>query len=679
MSCIQMRGRLVALSLLSVAAHAADASPTIIVAGDPVDGILPWTPGPPRADLGAWLSGSPGVRGVRMGGHGIDPVVDGQGGPRLRVTVDGCPVQGGCPNRMDPPSSYAPVASAGEAVLQRGRVDVREAGGSAGTLRVQRDVPVFSDPGLRARIGGSVAGQGSMRDGWADVSAGSAVGGLRAIVGAGAADDYENGDGVEIPSAWRQNHAALVGAWRPKDGQELSAGWSAVRGSGMRFGGASMDATRSDLDLVRAGYAGRMADWRLTAGAWSARVAHDMDNYSLRELTAPMAMRATTATEVEGGRIDLERGSGGFRPAIGLDVEAQNLDARRTRAADPAAEPVLESVLWPDVDLVRVGGYAEAAVVTDAWRMSAGVRLDLVEASAGALDEDPPGMQRSPRQLYQLYYGEDGEASRDWLAGAVLGAERTLGEEGSVSLSLGRTMRAADATERFIAANSMSPSQRWVGDPDIAPEAHHQLRLAAAWRRGHELDLSATAFADRVQDHILRDRARGQDGILLADGASIYRSTEALYLGSGAQADWRMHPSASIAAGIDQVWAEDLDSGLPLAQIPPLSGSATLRGHGMDDRLTAAATVRWAARQTRVDDDVTTGSGLDPGEGPGWGVLDLSLSWRQPGLGEVAVGCDNVFDRTYAEHLAKAGTFDPTVSRVDEPGRSLWASAILEF
>lgn len=563
--------------------------------------------------------------------------------------------------------------------LQRGRLDVREAGGSAGSLRVRRAVPVFDAAGFSGRLGGSAAGQGAMRQAWADASAGGPAGGLRAIVGAGAAGNYENGDGVEIPSSWRQRHAALAGAWRPAEGHELSAGWSSVRGSDMRFGGASMDATRSDMDMGRAGWRSDLAGWRLAAEGFSARVSHDMDNYSLRDWTAAMAMRASTTTAVQGGRVDVERRAGALRPAAGFDVEAQNLDARRTRAANPAATPVLESVLWPDVDLVRVGGYAELGLVGELWRLVAGVRLDAVDASAGALDEDPPGTQRSPRQLYQLYYGDDGGERSELLPGAVLRAERCLGADGALTLSLGRTMRAADATERYIAANAMSAAQRWVGDPGIDPEAHHQARLGASWRRDGWLELSATAFADRVHDHILRDRARGQDGILQSDGATIYRSTEALYLGSGARADWRLHRHASVAAGVDQVWAKDLDSGLPLAQIPPVSGSATLRGHAWDDRLTASATVRWAARQSRVDDDTATGSGLDPGEGAGWGVLDLSVAWSQPGLGELAVGCDNLCDRAYAEHLAKAGTFDPTVSRVDEPGRSLWISAMLTF
>ena len=53
----------------------------------------------------------PGVSGSRMGGHGTDPVIRGLGQTRLNILLDGAYVHGGCPNRMDPPTAYAPPSS----------------------------------------------------------------------------------------------------------------------------------------------------------------------------------------------------------------------------------------------------------------------------------------------------------------------------------------------------------------------------------------------------------------------------------------------------------------------------------------------------------------------------------------------------------------------------------------
>ena len=59
------------------------------------------------ADGGELLLQTPGVSGVKMGAHGIDPVIRGQKHNQLNILLDGAYIHGGCPNRMDPPTSYA--------------------------------------------------------------------------------------------------------------------------------------------------------------------------------------------------------------------------------------------------------------------------------------------------------------------------------------------------------------------------------------------------------------------------------------------------------------------------------------------------------------------------------------------------------------------------------------------
>ena len=108
----------------------------------------------------------------------------------------------------------------------------------------------------------------------------------------------------------------------------------------------------------------------------------------------------------------------------------------------------------------------------------------------------------------------------------------------------------------------------------------------------------------------------------------------------------------------------------PLAQIPPLEGWLQL-DYGVD-RWGAAGLFRWAAAQDRVDDDPRTGSGQDFGETPGYGVLDLSGRIRIVKSLSLVAGVDNVFDRTYANHLNRGNLFDPEPVRINEPGRTFW-------
>lgn len=39
---------------------------------------------------------------------------------------------------------------------------------------------------------------------------------------------------------------------------------------------------------------------------------------------------------------------------------------------------------------------------------------------------------------------------------------------------------------------------------------------------------------------------------------------------------------------------------------------------------------------------------------------------------DVKLGVDNVFDRTYAEHLNRSNDFDPVQVQINEPGRDVW-------
>ena len=63
------------------------------------------------ADGGDFLRQINGVSGIRMGGHGVDPVIRGQSQTRLNILLDGAYIHGACPNRMDPPTAYSAMES----------------------------------------------------------------------------------------------------------------------------------------------------------------------------------------------------------------------------------------------------------------------------------------------------------------------------------------------------------------------------------------------------------------------------------------------------------------------------------------------------------------------------------------------------------------------------------------
>ena len=83
---------------------------------------------------------------------------------------------------------------------------------------------------------------------------------------------------------------------------------------------------------------------------------------------------------------------------------------------------------------------------------------------------------------------------------------------------------------------------------------------------------------------------------------------------------------------------------------------------------------RVADAQDRVQVGYGNIIGQDVGTTPGYGTFALHAGWRGLDGLSVVLGIDNVFDRTYAEHLSRsAGTVPgyPTLTRVNEPGRQV--------
>jgi len=234
---------------------------------------------------------------------------------------------------------------------------------------------------------------------------------------------------------------------------------------------------------------------------------------------------------------------------------------------------------------------------------------------------------------------------------------------------LSRTIRAADATERFLGANSAMTPMRWIGNPGLDAAQHHQLDLGAGWRSNGS-SINMTVFASDVDDYILRDRAHGQEGILQSDNATIYRNVSARRYGAEADGMWQLSSQWNLAGRLAWVWAENTTDDRAIAQTPPLHGN--ISAGWAKSRWSASGVVRWAVEQTRVDDNPMTGSGQDAGPTPGWVVLDLAASVEIGAGFGLQAGVANVFDRTYANHLNRASAFDPSAVRVNEPGRTIW-------
>jgi len=154
-----------------------------------------------------------GVKASRMGGHGVDLIINGQSASQLNIFLDGAKIEGGCPNRMDPPTAYTELSSYDRVTVIKGVNSVTYGtGGSGGTVLFERNPPSFEEgKPYQGQINLGTSSNGLTQDINATVSAGGEKGYIELQGSKKSADNYTDGNGNEVRSAYesRQGHMNL--------------------------------------------------------------------------------------------------------------------------------------------------------------------------------------------------------------------------------------------------------------------------------------------------------------------------------------------------------------------------------------------------------------------------------------------------------------------------------------
>lgn len=650
---------------------------------------------PVAGDGGEFLRHINGVEAGRMGGHGLEPSIRGLDQNQLSITNDGAFHFGGCPNRMDPPTSHMQLYSYDLVTVSKGYQSVLDGPPApGGSIQFERINPSFDPEGSsNFKAGGGYISNGSRYEGFFDMSTGSDWGYLRAFGSYATSDRYEDGDGNEIRSAFDQFGGGVI------VGRTIDANsWFTLKVENnnvdnAEFPGSGMDAPVTD-DWTYQLKGETNLDWGTVKGVkgdvYVTTVDHIMNNFDLRDNSGGMRNReARMDSDTYGGKVMFNSEFDGIKVDFGTDYRDVKRDGNRYDGTVTNFDPsIVQSILWPDTSIKELGFAAEAAIpLGSRLKVTAGLRYAHVRASADRADEQaqvtPMGMMRSANQLYQQYYGVTAQDQRENNVSGLIRLEQGLGDDLTVFGSVSRAVRTADATERYMFNfMGMGGANSWVGNPNLDPEKHHQADLGLKYKgkmsSGSRFVLTASAYYNSVDDFIQLDSARGQDGILVTGpSASVFRNIDATLVGVDAEAElhigdyWRVNVSGSYTYG------ENRSDDIALSQIAPFNGRLEVTYD--TGKWLAGVRVNAAAEQNRVDDDRTTGSGRDNGRSESWATLDLFSAYNVTQNFQVSGGVTNLFDETYANHLNKTNLEDPAGIRVNEPGRSFYLRGTTTF
>ena len=601
------------------------------------------------------LTSNPAVSLSRMGGRGLEPIIRGQSQERVDVLLDGIRVEGACPNRMDPPTSRLSSALAPSLQVRTNNQTLRWGPVTGGQILATTAAPVFNGNSTTGQVtlGGADNGDGKLANAAAAVGSDDAW--LRLSGGYDEANDYEDGSGNKVRSAYENAEGRVDGAWTAQNGLYIKSMVSRQEESDVKYAGAGMDAPQTDTDLYRLELGAPLAKGEWSLLAWQADVDHIMDNFSLRQLPADKKkMQTDSTTQTRGLRFILDQSPTSLIDwAAGVDVETNDWDA--TLLNVDGAMPKAVSLMWPGVERERVGVFAEVFLrLGSAAKVGAGLRYDRVEMDATKADQAVGMGPTSPLALYGV---SNAKVNDDNVSGFA-SAEWRLPRQQGLTLTASRSVRSPGVTERYIARNTMSDS--WIGNPQLDTEKHHKLELELSGQSG-QWNWKPVVWADQVDDFVLRYLATPKD--------TRYKNIDARLLGVEANLGWSDGTWSSNSA-LAAVRGENRDDNKALAQIPPLQFVQTLgwqqQGHSIE------AQWQLARRQDRID----LASGLDAGTSPGYGVFNLFGSHPLTGYLTFNWALDNLFDNTWAPHVSRRNSdpFNTEAVRVNEPGRTVRAA-----
>ncbi|MFC1672618.1 TonB-dependent copper receptor [Pseudomonadota bacterium] len=638
----------------------------------------------PTADGGSFLKSIPGIDAVRMGGHGLDPVIRGQQQEQLNIISDGAFVYGGCPNRMDPPAALTAIETYDSVTVEKGFQSVRHGpGGSGGTVILERNAPSLDAvKPYQIKAGVAVNSNGGGVNSNLDMAVKAGSGYIRALGTKSRASDYEDGKGKKVRSAFKQWSGGLDIGWTPGNGTELSFSAERDRTDDVLFAGAGMDAPYGITDVVRLKFKTELdgTAQALRFNAYDSRVDHLMDNYSLRAFGGGMYMRTPTTSNTTGFKAEVDIDAGDIPMLVGMDFKRLDRDAVRYSGMNASNVNTTQSVVWPGITSREIGLFGEGTMALDkAATIKVGLRYDNVRVTADTADVVATvggGQTRSANQLYTMYYGHGFTTQVENNVSGLIRYQQKMDADTTVYASAARSVRTANTVERAMAADMANATMRRVGNPNINPEEHYQIDFGGDAKIAG-VNVSASAYYDYVKDFIFRDVARGQAGMAMSDSAVVYRNIDATLMGVDLTANHTFTNQVSLNGSFSYVRGQNEESNSALPQIPPLKVSMDV-SYPMSDWLLGTR-VSAASKQTRVDSSTATGSGRDVGKTAGYVTADLYASRPVGDSFEVGLGVTNVFDKTYANHLNKSNSFDNTETQVNEPGRSFYVRMTGEF
>lgn len=605
-------------------------------------------------DMRAQLQTLPGLH---VNGNGnISGVLQYRGlfGDRLRVNIDGGEIAGAGPNAMDSPLSHvigslyqnvtlhqgiAPVSVGAETI--GGAIEIDEyafAINSSNTWKTQGGLTANVTTNDSRAFSALVFSSGDNRY-------------FSASADAQKAENYEAGNGLEVPSTFYERSALKLraGMQNHKHRLDLTLAKRDTNESGTPA--LAMDILFVDALWYRLSHQYQINDqWRVHTHVFGNQNEHDMNNFALR--TPPMpAMFRLNAVESDAlglsSKAVYEQGDANF------EIGGELFNRKHESFISNPNNDMFFINNFNNIQRNRASAYVQYTSKYDAWDWQAGLRVSEVSANADDVSTNMAMMNPNVGALQTAFNSADRDLSFS-LVDTVLKVNLPLTENISVNASGAIKERAPSYGELYTwfplaVSAGLADGRNYIGNLDLQKESAQKLDLGITLQ-GEQWMLASSVFFSKVDDYILGMPSNNMAANSIAMMNNIppplqWSNTDAELSGIEARLLTQLNPSWSLQSTFEYVRGKQTGPvEQDLYRLAPLTANIRL---GYDARQW-----QWHLDLRAVSAQNKVAEQQNETPTAGYALLNTGVEYDVNNRLSLTLLAENLLDKTYADHLA---------------------------
>lgn len=611
----------------------------------------------------------------KRGAYASEPVFRAFRYEQLNIQYDGASkIMNACPNRMDPITTHVIPEEIEKIELIKGPFTVRFGQNFGGIINIVSKEPNKDKKGIVGSIesgyetnGENIITRAELQ--YAKNKFDIVVNGSYRNYG-----DYEDGDGNEIPSAFKTTDYAVKIGYNPTNNQRAKISFRQSFGRDILHAGLPMDSPYDNSHLIGIDYKinpkSKLINYIIFKG-FQSEVDHLMSNKK-RPNFMMVEAETNVFSKIFGGKIEVSMSPiDNLMLFSGVDANLISRDGDRVRKikimnGNVLPNPVTQiDKVWQDSYLNNIGVFSELKYqLENKVTLTFGVRADF--SSSGI---DDPAIQMTE------LYGDIDDKNEVNFSGNVAFKKRF--KTAQIQLAFGRGTRTASMVERYINHfNVEVDPYEYIGNPNLKAEVNNQIEFSY-FKKFKRISIETSVFYSIIEDYITafvnEDIPRLYMPMLEPRFTKQYINVdEATQSGFEFNFDYKATNNLKFSSSVAYTYAQNKDFKEPLPQIQPLT--VNLNSTYKKEKYWLKLNAHFVAKQDRISTSFREEVSND------YATFDFSGGFQPNKNLSFGASVLNIFDKAYYSHLNFSfKNSDLNSGRILETGRNFTVYAKYKF